>query len=531
MAASNLPVPALLARPGIRGRTFAAFFACYLFLDWVSYVYPVQQSAITPWNPHPALAIGLLALGGQRWLPAVALAILASEVLIRQMPAGLAVTLLVSIVLALGYGGIAAALRNVLPAAGMVESTRELGRFVAVVMIGSLVTGTLYVGALAASGAMLPAPYFEALAQFWIGDCVGVLVTLPVLLVLVEDRRRQEARLALRDPVSWLQVASIALALWLVFGPAFADPFKFFYILVLPLVWIGVRFGLLGAALAAMAIQCGAMASAVVSGTTALTVFELQALLIALAITGLFLGVSVDERRRAAVSLRESLRMAAAGEMSAALAHELNQPLAAFGAYAKAATLMAAAQPLDREALLATLAKAQGEAARAAEVVRRLRDFFRTGATRLERASLAALAASAIASIEPKARAAGVSVAQESESVPEVLVDTLQIELVLRNLLANGIEAARSAADSKAVEVRVAHGDPGFVKVMVRDSGPGVPQDLAERVFEPFWSTRPTGLGMGLAISRAIVEAHGGNLWLEKGRHGAFVFTIPSSEG
>lgn len=513
-----------------RWPVFAAFFSGYLLLDWVSYIHPLQQSAITPWNPHPALAVALLALGGQRWLPGVAVAILVSEGVVRHMPAGVPVTVLVSIVLALGYGAIAAALRNAIPDA-MVQSSRQLARFIAVVMVGTLVTGTLYVGALLASGVRLPAPYFEALAQFWIGDCVGILVTLPVLFVLRDARRREEARAALRDPVAWLQAGSIGIALWLVFGPAFTSPFKFFYVLFLPLIWIGVRFGLLGATLAALAIQCGVIAAALVTGTAALTVFELQALLIALTITGLFLGVSVDERRRAAVELRESLRMAAAGEMSAALAHELNQPLAAFGAYAKAARLMAASEPLDRTSLVSTLEKAQAEAARAAEVVRRLRDFFRTGATHLEGASLGALAASVVASIEPRARGLGVSLVHETEpGIPSVFVDTLQIEVVLRNLVANGVEAARVAAEPREVTVQVGRGDDGFVRAVVRDSGSGVPRELAERIFEPWWTSRPSGMGMGLAISRAIVEAHGGKLWVEGEGKGVFAFTIPVME-
>jgi len=514
----------------MRWPVIAAFFCGYLFLDWVSYIHPVQQSAITPWNPHPALAVALLTLAGQRWLPAVALAIFGSEVVVRHMPAGFPVTVLVSIVLALGYGAISAALRNVLFPGAVIDSPRRLTRFIGVIMVGTLVTGTLYVGALLASGARLPAPYFEALAQFWIGDSVGILVTLPVILLFRDPARRAEAVAAIRHPVAWLQLASIAAALGLAFGPVVADPFRFFYILFMPLVWIGMRFGLLGAATATLGIQCGVIAAAQLSGSAALTVFELQALLIALAITGLFLGVSVDERKRAASGLRESLRMAAAGEMSAALAHELNQPLAALLAYAKAAALMAENERTDRAALLDTLGKAQREAARAAEVVARLRDFFRTGATHLENASLPAIATAVVDSLAPRARTFGIQLSQQADpATPPVLIDPLQIEVVLRNLVANGVEAARTASEPKSVLVTIASDGHGFVRASVRDSGPGVPAEAADRIFEPFWTSRSSGMGMGLAISRAIVEAHGGRLWFDGSKGSSFAFTIPTS--
>jgi two-component system, LuxR family, sensor kinase FixL len=514
----------------MRPWTLIAFVIGYLFLDWVSYVYPVQSSAITPWNPHPALAVALLMAGGQRWLFLVAAVIFGAEVVVRQMPAGLVGTLLVATVLALGYAAIAAALKNVLSTAGRIESPSELGRAILVITLGTLVTGALYVGSLWAAGVPLPGAYFESLLQFWIGDCVGILVTLPVVLIL--ERAHGRVRAVLRDPIAWLQASAIVFALWLVFGPTFAQPFKFFYVLFLPLIWISMRFGFPGAAIGALVIQCGVIAAALVAGTAALTVFELQALLIALTITGLFLGITVDQRRRAARDLQESLRLAAAGEMSAALAHELNQPLAALGAYLKSAMLIAGRPAQDARTLLETLGKANDEAQRAAEVVRRLRDFFRTGSTKLESASLPGIVAAVVASAAPRASSLGIALTHRSEpDVPPVLVDSLQIEVVLRNLVANGLDAAAAAAGTKAVSVEVARGDPGYVKALVRDSGRGVATEDADKVFEAFWSSRSTGMGMGLAISRAIVEAHGGRMWIENGGAGAFAFTIPSADG
>jgi signal transduction histidine kinase len=516
----------------MRARLIFAFVAGYLFLDWLSYIHPLQQSSITPWNPHPALAVGLLALIGQRFLPVVFVAVLGAEIVVRHMPTGIVPTVLVSLVLTLGYGAIAAALSGLVPASAALESRRGLLRLIGVISIGTLVTGTLYVGALWASGAPLPGRYVEALLQFWVGDCVGVLVTLPVLLICFSPVKRNELTRAFGEPVLYLQIALVALTLWFVFGPIFTEPFKFFYVLFLPLIWVAVRFGIVGAALAVLMIQLGVILAAQLTDYSSLTVFELQALLIAVTITGLFLGVTVDERRRAAQDLRLSLRLAAAGEMSAALAHELNQPLAALGNYARAGVLLAKAPVVDLPRLVDTLEKALAESNRAAEVVRRLRDFFRTGATQLQETSLPTLTEAVLRSLRPRAGDLGIELEQHVvQDTHAVLIDPIQIEVVVRNLVANGLEAAGAAPAPRRVTVEIGPGESGFVRTVVRDSGEGLAPNLREQVFEPFWSSRATGMGIGLAISRSIVEAHGGRIWAESGNGGVFGFTLPVAHG
>jgi signal transduction histidine kinase len=389
-------------------RIAAAFIAGYVLLDWVSYIHPLQQSSITPWNPQPALAIALLALYGQRYIPVVFAGVLAADLVVRHA-SGWPAVLLVPLVLTLGYAAMAAALATFIPLRSGIATRSDMGHLLAVVTLGSLVTGGLYVGALWSSGAMLPGPYFEALLQFWIGDCVGILVTLPILFMLHDPPRRAELSAIVRHPLAWIQFCSVVAALWLVFSPIFSEPFKFFYVLFLPLVWIAVRFGLAGAALAMLTIQGGVIVATQWTAFPSLTVFELQALLIALTVTGLFLGIIVDERRRASEELRNSLRLAAAGEMSAALAHELNQPLTALSNYARAGALLAAAPVLDRDLIEQTLQKVLAEAQRAADVVRRLRDFFRTGSTVLQPASLPGIAQAVVLALQPRAESLGVS--------------------------------------------------------------------------------------------------------------------------
>jgi two-component system, LuxR family, sensor kinase FixL len=507
------------------------FVAAYVAADWVSYIHPMQESGITPWNPQPALAIALLMLAGQRAVPLVFIATLAAEWLVRGIAGGWPSALLVAAVLSLGYAAIAHALTHRFAISPALTGSRDTWRLVAVVAAGALVTGALFVGSLVASRIGPVDQPFRALLRFWIGDAVGILVTLPLLLMASVPARREEMRRMLRSRDAPLLVAGTVLALLVVFASSESDQVKFFYVLFLPLIAASVRHGLAGTVIAAVVIQGAVIISGEMAGYQALTIFEFQALLIALTVTGLFLGISVDERRRAERDLRATLRLAAAGEMAAALAHELNQPLTALSTYARASQLLAASKPHDPAELQQVLEKLAVEAHRAADVVRRLRDFFRTGATRLHTASLAELAAAAIETQRVAADACDVQLAlMVEDGLPASRVDETQMHLVLRNLLANGIEAARSAPGERRVRVELGWEPAGGVRGAVIDSGPGVAPADVERIFEPFESRRPAGMGMGLTISRAIVEAHGGRLWAEAGAPGTFRFTLPSRE-
>ena len=174
--------------------------------------------------------------------------------------------------------------------------------------------------------------------------------------------------------------------------------------------------------------------------------------------------------------------------------------------------------------------KLREESTRAAAVVRRLRDFFRTGATRLERISLDVLAAQVMDSVREKAHACKIALTLVNRgNIGLVLVDPVQIEVVLRNLLTNAVESAADApAAGGHVEIEIQSSRPNEVTVSVRDSGPGVRAADMTRLFESFSSSKTSGMGMGLAISRAIVDAHGGRIWAVPGDCGLFCVTLPA---
>jgi len=519
----HLPAPLQARWP------LAAFAIVYPLLDWVSYIYPMAQYNITPWNPQPALAIGLLMMYGQRWLPLVIVVVAITEQVIRSTPSPWPVDIAIALVLSLCYAAIADLLTQRYAIAPRLDSTRAVIRLVIVVTLGTLLTGVLYVGLLAASGAGTVTFFAEALLRFWIGDSVGILVFLPLVLMLADPVRVVHLREMLSRPEALAQGLSILAILVFVFVQQLDEQVKFFYLLFLPLGWMSARSGLLGSAVAALLIQTGVIAAVHFTGQPPLTVFELQTFLIALTILGLFLGVTVDEREQAERALRQSQKLAAAGQMAAALTHELGQPLTALTNYARASQLLARAGEAERVRLEETLDKLVAESRRTADVIRRLRDFLQHGTLHRETVDLVCLLEQVMNGLRETA-AVGVELRWRSSATARIMADPLQIEIVLRNLVRNAVEAALHASGSPRVEVSC-ETRQDFVMVTVTDSGPGVAPERSEQIFEPFETTKPTGMGMGLAVSRAIVEAHRGRLWAVQSSQGVFRLTLPVEGG
>jgi two-component system, LuxR family, sensor kinase FixL len=365
--------------------------------------------------------------------------------------------------------------------------------------------------------------------RFWVGDAVGILVTMPLLLAVAHaERRAAFARLVWR-PETLVQGLVLAVTLWLVFWGLGGDPGYHFYALFLPLIWIAVRGGMVAAIGAIAIVQLGVVAGVHSHAAPAFPVLEIQALMAALTLTGLYLGMMVDERARAEESLRQTLRLAAAGDMAGAIAHELNQPLTALANYGQSALMVLGNREYAAAALSEIIHKMLQESQRAAEVVRRLRDFFRAGTTRLQTLQAEELLATVRRLGRQIIGSRPITLEAEAEpGTPALYVDGLQIELVIRNLIANAVEAMeKEAPGEKHIRVRVRRAGESELAVDFLDSGPGLDDDMLERVFEPFVSGKASGMGLGLAISRAIAEAHGGVLEARAAKHGEFHLVLP----
>jgi len=513
------------------------YVVLYVALDWLSYAHAVEPFAITPWNPPPGLSLALLLARGIRLAPALLAAVVAAEVLVRGASTPLPWMALSSFIIAGGYTAAAAILLCFLRLDAGLRRLRDIWWLVVVGAGAALAIALAYVAEYSATGLLAWADFRSHVIRFWTGDLIGILTITPLTLLAVERLERPD-RLRWRPSALMVgQGLAVVAALWAVFGAGAGAEWKYFYVLFIPLVWVAVTHGLPGSALALFAIQLGVHAATQLFGHATADVIDLQLVMSALAFTGLFLGAAVSERQRAEDQLRErqdqldrTLRLAGAAEMASAMAHELSQPLSAATSYVRAASLIADESGGRADRLPEAIAGALGELTRAGEVVRRLRDFFQSGTSRLQRVAVSELVRTAL---EQSARrldrhriTAEVDVAP---GLPEVLVDRVQIETVLHNLVSNAVESLVAASSPvRSIAVRARAADPGFVEVTVRDTGPGLPRDLVGQVLEPFVTTKPHGMGMGLAISRSMVEAHGGRLRVEPMESGAaFAFTLP----
>jgi two-component system, LuxR family, sensor kinase FixL len=223
-------------------------------------------------------------------------------------------------------------------------------------------------------------------------------------------------------------------------------------------------------------------------------------------------------------------RLATVGEMLSALAHEVNQPLTAITNYSSLG-IRQLSKPGNNEEVRTSLSVINSQALRAGEIVRRIRDFVRRGEPNYVPADLNQLVQQVVLWAKSQAEAAGIAIQMDFDSrLPLVDLDVLQIEQVVFNLLRNGIEAMRDEKQSRprTIILKTLRLDD-MVEVSVRDHGEGMQMKSAEDAFDPFVSTKPDGMGMGLAISRTIVESHRGRLWAEAvpGERGTrFAFTL-----
>lgn len=255
---------------------------------------------------------------------------------------------------------------------------------------------------------------------------------------------------------------------------------------------------------------------------------------------GRFFGFLRDlgERKRAEAALQtwndemeRLMRFHVARQTIAAIAHELNQPLVAISSYTEAALRLLRAGNPQPDRLLHALEQSAAQAQRAGGVARELLTYLSQEEAGTEPVDLNALVCKVMGAIELDHHGEFSIRLDLDPALPTVGAHRLQIEKVLANLVENGIEAMREAAAGKGrivIAVRT-HADGDMAEVAVCDSGPGIDAAILHRIFDPFFTTRKRGLGMGLPISRAIVESHGGRLWVEPNPGGGacFRFLLP----
>ena len=249
----------------------------------------------------------------------------------------------------------------------------------------------------------------------------------------------------------------------------------------------------------------------------------------------------MDEQRRTEETLQatraelaRAARITAIGELTASIAHEVNQPLAAVVANADACVAWLAREHPDLAEARAAAERATQGATRASDVIARIRSLITKATPEKSRVQINRVMEQIATLAEGQAARNNVAIELElSPDFPVVLGDSIQMQQVILNLVMNGIDAMTSVTDQpRILKLRSESQDSRYVRVVVQDSGIGLTEEVKARLFEPFFTTRSKGMGMGLSISRSIIEAHGGRLWAESNGSGGATFqlTLPSGD-
>lgn len=227
-------------------------------------------------------------------------------------------------------------------------------------------------------------------------------------------------------------------------------------------------------------------------------------------------------------------KMAVLGEVAAGVAHELNQPLTAINNYAQACARLLKRPDTDVPTLLEAMQEISAQALRAGEIIRSLRELANTRPTQSARTDANATIAEVTELLQTEAGSRGVRMVLDlAQGLPPVRIEHAQLQHVVLNLARNAFEAMESVpVSAREVAIQTRPTAPGGVELIVSDTGPGLPASVRERLFDPFFSTKATGTGLGLPISHSIVRAHGGSLAYETRAAGGACFRIllPASD-
>ena len=510
-----------------------AYLAAYVALDRLSSLESHASIGITSWNPGAGLGFVLILLFGRQLIPLLFVSPLLADLINRQVVLPWQAEILSVVGIGGGYSAALIVLTGSLtrfdPA---LPSMRDLATLILVTAASAAVVAISHVGPTIAAGLLPAGQFMTAALRYWIGEMVGILAVAPFAIFILTGRRILPLSVE-----TVLECAAIVGALTMVFGFAEEREFQLFYLLLLPIVWMAVRNGIEGVSAGILITQIGVIMGVAIFPEDVDEVVALQALMLVIAVTGLTAGELVTERRRIENQLqsqRKSLarlgRLGSIGELAAAVAHEVNQPLMAAGTYARLVADTIGSENVDTAEAAQIANKAVAQIDRAAEVIRRLRALVRLDRSNRTPVAIGIIVKQTIELCRPDLERAGVTAQTVvAADLPAVTVDILQIEQVMLNLVRNSIEAMAERAGARpSILIEAKRSDGEFVEVRVADSGPGFSREYIESGFLPLSSTKANGLGIGLPLSRSIVETHGGRLWLETGPLGASVrFTLP----
>ena len=387
-----------------------------------------------------------------------------------------------------------------------------------------------------------------ALLRTVLSNVIGMLLIAPVLLLWGQAYLRQFEEVTGRRAVEAAAIVTSLLVVGLVaFGSG--SEFAAFPGLLLwffpPLVWAAVRLGPRGTVTSVFFVALlstlgtARQLGPFVLASEAEQVLALQLFWIAIGPPILLLAAVIRERELVEDALHEQrkqlahvTRVATVGELSGAIAHELRQPLTSILANAQAGLQLLRQERVDLQEMRAIMEDITRDDQQAASVLARLRSFLKEGQSRFEPLAIDAVVRDALALSKSTLDLSEVEVRTSvAGGLPQVRGDHVQLLQVMVNLVVNGCEAMHDMPRAaRRLDLHVAPLGHEHVEVLVRDGGVGLPNGGEDRVFDPFFTTKEDGLGLGLAIGRSIVTAHGGGLWAENNpAHGAtFHLVLPT---
>jgi PAS domain S-box-containing protein len=249
-------------------------------------------------------------------------------------------------------------------------------------------------------------------------------------------------------------------------------------------------------------------------------------------------GIEIEDRKRAEEQLRQAQadlahvnRVTTMGELTASLAHEVNQPIAAAATDARTCMRWLTRENPDLEEARAAALRIVKDITHAAEIISRIRVLFNKGTPELELVDVNEVIGEMIVLLRSETMRYNISVRTElAAELPQVMGDCVQLQQVLMNLMINGIEAMKEVEGARELAIKSQRAEDQLLLVSVSDTGVGLPRQQADQIFNAFFTTKPHGTGMGLRISRSIVEAHGGRLWAadSSSRGASFYLTLPT---
>lgn len=420
--------------------------------------------------------------------------------------------------LAAGYLGMAMVLRHGFRLDIRAMRPRDLTAVMAVTPLGAAITGLIYCGALTAVGELPPSAFMSSYAGFWIGDAAAMGIFIPAtgaLLRVVAAAPWRRPKIGY--PLFLFAVTLIFVALIIFVSASSADRRYLFNLTYLPILLIGLKFGYDAGALTLLFVQIILLVAMDFFHIPDRQYGAYQVMMFILSVSGQALGATVSEweattaqLRRQQAELAKVSERATNGALAAAMSHEISQPLASIATYIVGARRLLEAG-LGQDKALAALRKAEGEAGRARGIIERLRDFVAKGDLAREAVDLDELVETILRLQADAARERGVQLKRVgAESRPLFAsVDPVGVEQALANLVLNAIEAAPAQGGLVTLSL-VARTDQAVLTV--EDNGPGVAAEIAERLFEPFETTKPRGMGLGLPLAKEIATRHGGKL-------------------